>query len=74
MKVKVSKVTVTDTERERYGSYVDMPAFSLGFRDYEELDEHNCGDGVAGQAYDRGRECAMRREGAAPRAFHGIED
>lgn len=45
--------------RSEYAPYDKMPAFDQGFQDYRAgLAFEHCG--VAGQAYDRGQECAMR--------------
>jgi hypothetical protein len=44
-----------------YAPYHTMPAFQFGFDDYQDGDNAAAGfHGAAGQAYDRGREFAMR--------------
>ena len=54
---------LTKEEIERYQPYHTMPAFAFGFRDYMECKFLDYGmEDVDGQAYDRGAECAMRRQ------------
>jgi len=48
--------------RNEYRPYDTLPAFDEGFRDYQ-LGNYSYGaryHGVAGQAWDRGAECAMK--------------
>ena len=50
-----------DELAREYAPYDRMPEFWQGFDDYNcGSDIHMRHDGVQGQAYDRGRECAMR--------------
>jgi hypothetical protein len=44
--------------KEQYAPYNRMPAFELGFDDYN-AGRLRAMDGVAGQAYDRGAEAAI---------------
>jgi hypothetical protein len=56
-------MNLTPEEIERYAPYHTMCEFETGFTDYEL--GQNFSDSfhdVAGQAYDRGAECAMRRQ------------
>ncbi len=47
--------------RGEYAPYDRMPAFDEGLEDYERgFDRSPRYHGIAGQAYDRGAECAMR--------------
>jgi hypothetical protein len=66
---KIGGMDMTQEEIERYAPYHAYPEFKQGFDDYMEcrLREY---DGVKGQAYDRGAECAMRRSAARLRAKH----
>jgi hypothetical protein len=53
---------LTTEEIARYAPYHTMLAFARGFYDYR--DARNSSDAfknIAGQAYGRGTECAMRR-------------
>ena len=57
-------IVLTVEEFERYAPYYTFPEFCLGFHDYSRGNawhQHVELNGVAGQAYDRGAECAMRR-------------
>jgi hypothetical protein len=47
-------------EIERYAPYHTFPEFAEGYADYLVAGFRGY-DGVKGQAYDRGAECAMRR-------------
>lgn len=61
---------LTPEEIERYAPYHTMRAFAAGFSDYSENSCYGAtwnDDGVNGQAYDRGAECAMRRARGAGR-------
>jgi hypothetical protein len=51
---------LTQAEIERYAPYHTFPEFAWGFDDYNDCRHRELHD-VAGQAYDRGAECAMRR-------------
>jgi hypothetical protein len=53
---------LTDEEKVRYGLYATMPGFLAGFNDYNDRQIQDMGDGVLAQSYDRGAECAMRRQ------------
>jgi hypothetical protein len=53
---------LTPEEIERYGVYGTQPEFKLGFDDYNAGRARDMGVGVKSQAYDRGRECAVRRK------------
>ena len=48
--------------KQEYRPYDQMPEFAECFADYEAgvFNRHKQYDGVAGQAYDRGLECASR--------------
>lgn len=53
---------LTQDEIRRYAPYYTMLSFAEGFADYiagRKLQEH---PGAFGRAYDRGAECAMRRQ------------
>ncbi len=52
---------LTKEEIERYAPYHTMPEFKHGYDDYNECAPFADYENVAGQAYDRGAECAMRR-------------
>ena len=52
---------LTPDEIERYAPYHTMPEFAEGYADYQHC-KYREFDGVAAQAYDRGAECAMRRQ------------
>lgn len=52
-------MTTIETLKAEYAPYHTMPEFELGLADYAAGKLRNL-DGVAGQAYDRGAECAMR--------------
>jgi hypothetical protein len=55
-------IKLTAEEIERYRPYHLWPAFEFGFNDYNDCrNRHFDSDTAAGQAYDRGAECAMRR-------------
>lgn len=60
---------LTTEERERYAGYCDYAEFEIGFFDYYNGRHANC-SGVAEQTYDRGKECAMRREQRAQHCEH----
>jgi hypothetical protein len=49
---------LTHAEIERYAPYHTFPEFERGYMEYPSRREM---EGVAGQAYDRGAELAMRR-------------
>ena len=58
------------TKREDYAPYHLMPEFEEGVRDYQRFIDRQCNrlhddryQGVAGQAYDRGAEYAMKLAG-----------
>ena len=51
---------LTHDEIERYAPYHTFPEFAEGYADYNDCRYRELHD-VAGQAYDRGAECAMRR-------------
>jgi hypothetical protein len=51
-----------DEEKVLYGMYATMPGFLAGFNDYNDRQIQDMGDGVLAQSYDRGAECAMRRQ------------
>jgi hypothetical protein len=53
---------LTPEEVERYRPYHLWPAFEFGFNDYNDYRDRHFDPGTpAGQAYDRGAECAMER-------------
>jgi hypothetical protein len=56
------KMNLTQAEIERYAPYHAMAEFKQGYDDYVagHVPAFDI-PGVAGQAYDRGGECAMRR-------------
>ena len=61
MKRGDAQMTLTQDDIERYAPYHTLPAFEGGYRDYlRGLDRSP--EGVDGQAYDRGAECAMRHQ------------
>jgi hypothetical protein len=53
---------LTQEEIERYTPYDTMAKFAEGFADYVAGRKLKKWPGVFGRAYDRGAECAMRRE------------
>jgi hypothetical protein len=57
---------LTQKEIERYAPYHMWPEFETGYREYglPAWPRTEYGSTVAGQAYDRGAECAMRRRQA----------
>jgi hypothetical protein len=58
---------LTATEIERYAPYHTFPEFAEGYADYTAGLRGIGYDGVQGQAYDRGAECAMRHSMAKMR-------
>jgi hypothetical protein len=59
----MSAPELTADEIERYAPYHTIPQFAIGYRDYERgVNFSDDYDGATGQAYDRGAECAMRRQ------------
>ena len=58
----MSTLKLTPDEIERYAPYHTFPEFARGFSDYNECIRWAWYDGVQAQAYDRGAECAMRRQ------------
>jgi hypothetical protein len=56
---------LTQAEIERYAPYHTFPEFEIGYLHYlggaPEPEDEGFRNSVAGQAYDRGAECAMRR-------------
>lgn len=68
----IQAIELTIEEIERYAPYHTMPGFSAGFNSYNRGDRWpgvttHITDGIYAQAYDRGAECAMRRQRAAGR-------
>jgi hypothetical protein len=61
----MDKIELTQEEITRYQPYHTMQEFWRGRVDYL-VNVNREIDGVAGQAYDRGAECAMRRQRKAP--------
>jgi hypothetical protein len=53
---------MSQAEIERYAPYHTFPEFAEGYADYKAGLRDIGYDGVGGQAYDRGAECAMRRQ------------
>jgi hypothetical protein len=54
---------LTPEEIERYAPYHTYPAFRRGYDDYmESRHDWSVINTVDGRAYDRGAECAMRRQ------------
>jgi hypothetical protein len=57
------RLVVTPEEIERYAPYHTYPAFRRGYDDYiESRHDWSVINTVEGQAYDRGAECAIRRQ------------
>jgi hypothetical protein len=57
------RLVLTPEELERYAPYHTYPAFRRGYDDYmESRHDWSVINTVEGQAYDRGAECAMRRQ------------
>jgi hypothetical protein len=54
------QIDLTVAEAERYAPYHTFPEFAVGYNDHM-IDKLADYEGVAGQAYARGAECAMRR-------------
>jgi hypothetical protein len=52
-------MTIADIAHE-YAPYNTMVGFHRGWLDYQAGRHATPSDGVEGQAYDRGQECAMR--------------
>jgi hypothetical protein len=63
---------LTPEEIERYAPYHTYHEFKWGFEDYNDCRYRELHD-VAGQAYDRGAECAMRRGRAELRRMAELE-
>jgi hypothetical protein len=58
-------MNLTTEEIERYAPYHRWRMFQIGFDDYtigERWDHAFSQNSAEGQAYDRGAECAMRRQ------------
>lgn len=71
---EVERIKLTPEEVERYAPYHNFAEFWIGFDEYTR-GHMRVGayefQGVGGQAYDRGAELAMRRQGACRQGVAG---